>query len=261
MQRIANPSTPVRFRPQPQLLKKMKKEEPMLILAGGLGTRLKPSLKDLPKALAPVEGKPFLEIILDHWKSQGIRDFIFLLGYKAKDIIFILEDLNSKNFKDCTFKFVVEKYQLGTGGAVINALNELKIKSNFYLINADTWLEINISDIPKNLVPCICLIEHETISRYGQVEINKEMRVLEFKEKEESSSSGLINSGLYYLQPEDFLKRSIKKLSIERDIFPELIDKGKLNSCILDSTFIDIGVPEDYETFKNYYKKLIHDYK
>lgn len=229
---------------------------PMLVLAGGLGTRLKPVLKEVPKALAPIQGKPFLEILLDNWTSKGIKRFIFLLGHKSRQIESFLEK-NFNKYRDCMYEIVIEENPLGTGGAVANAVNELNLKGDFFVINADTWLNFDLKEIIKIRACSIGVLKVNDTSRYGTIDFDKEMVINKFHEKTKKKNIGFISSGFYFLNSNIFLDWDKNSCSLERDYFPKLVQEGNLKACLIESDFIDIGIPEDYQKFNKFYDNSI----
>tara|TARA_B100001758_G_C18407636_1_gene613224 strand:+ start:1038 stop:1739 length:702 start_codon:yes stop_codon:yes gene_type:complete len=229
---------------------------PMLVLAGGLGSRIKPVLKEVPKALAPIQGKPFLEILLDNWTSRDIKNFIFLLGHKSLQIEIFLEK-NFKKYKDCFYQIVKEDNPLGTGGAVANAVSQLNLEGDFFVINADTWLNFDLNEILKTKSCSIGVLKVNDTSRYGEIDFDQKMIIDKFHEKNNKKKNGFINSGFYYLNSNIFLEWDKNPCSLEKDYFPKLIGEGNLKACLIESDFIDIGVPEDYQKFNKFYGKSI----
>ena len=146
----------------------------LLVLAGGFGTRLRSLVSDVPKPLAPVLGRPFIEYLTKNWINQGVSEFVFLLHYEAHKIQTIL-NLMSRNreFSMATFKVLIENKPLGTGGAVMNAIDLLNLKESFLVANADTWLGSGIKEI-ANLEPCsIGAVWSSNTERYGLIEFNQ----------------------------------------------------------------------------------------
>lgn len=222
---------------------------PLLILAGGLGTRLREVVSDLPKPLAPVDGKPFLAYLIDNWHAQGVREFIFLLNYKYE----LIQDFLTMKFKedhlsDCSYKTVVEPELLGTGGAVAHALKELKITQDVLIANADTWLEHGITDLSESEGNTICVRYVDNAERYGSVKI-KDGQIEKFVEKSESKGGSYINAGLYRLSYKEFLNWDGKPMSMEEVILPAAAQRGELLAVVIDCCFIDIGVAHDYYHF------------
>ena len=132
----------------------------LFVLAGGFGKRLRSSVPDVPKPLAPVDGRPFLSYLIDHWVEQGVTDFVFLLHYEARQIEFVLQQLaNDPKFSAVHFSTVVENKPLGTGGAILNAIADLKMTESFLVANADTWLGSGVEILSKSLPSCLATIK------------------------------------------------------------------------------------------------------
>lgn len=226
---------------------------PLIVLAGGFGTRLRSLVKDIPKPLAPAAGKPFIIYLIENWVQQGVRDFIFLLHFKSDLIVSILLDLEKDgNFSDIKINIIIEKKPLGTGGSIYNAVNTLNIKESFLVANADTWLSSGISQLNSSSCNTIGAVKVNDCSRYGALDI-KNTHIQNFLEKDKSSEPGLINAGLYHLSPDIFLGLPLlSNFSIESKVFPLLVKKKALKAEILDVDFIDIGIPEDYLKFCRY---------
>ncbi len=229
----------------------------VLILCGGLGTRLSDVLKDTPKPMAPIEGRPFLYYQVELLKRYGFTDFCFLSGYMSEKI--------SDYFKDgpdfginCTYS--IEDTVLGTGGAVSAAISSDTDESEGYLIlNGDTFFDIDYKNFCENShgTFSIGLVSVEDSSRYGGVEIDEDNTVLSFREKVDSSGESLVNSGVYYLDS-GFKKHLLNgKYSLEKDLFPCLVSEGLLRSQVLDGFFIDIGIPADYSRAQNIVPKIL----
>lgn len=224
--------------------------KPILVLAGGFGTRLKSVVSNVPKPLAPVCGKPFLMYLIEHLVSQGGREFVFLLHYEAELIESMIADFSGRKIMDgVTIRSIVEGVPLGTGGSIMNAIDTLKIDKSFLVVNADTWLGDGLKQLNLSSVNSMAAIKVKDCSRYGTLVV-EERKVKKFLEKELSSKSGLINAGLYHLSPNifrDFLGND--NFSLEGDIFPKLADNGILSAMEIETDFIDIGMPRDYLRF------------
>lgn len=227
----------------------MSEIKKMLVLAGGAGSRLKPVVSDVPKTLAPAEGKPFIHFLLEQWIAQSIHDFTFLLHYEAQKIIGYLED-EQKNglLQDCRVSHVVEPKPLGTGGAVAHALKTLGITDSFLLANSDTWLGSGITELARSTPPCIGVIGVANSGRYGTVSIRGD-KITAFTEKTSKNEAGLINAGIYHLTPVLFHEWDGRAFSLENEALPQLVARGELHALTLDTEFIDIGIPEDYLRF------------
>lgn len=224
-----------------------------IILAGGLGTRLRPVVSELPKCLAPVAGKPFLYYVISHLQKEGIENFILSVGYKSDAIIdYINKDFGSQNKPGSKihFEFSIEEEPLGTGGAVKLSCKKLS-GHNALVCNGDTLFKINVNQLNKfhfaHDAECsLCLKPMKDFERYGVVEINADQSIKSFKEKQ-FYKEGLINGGVYALQAASFVKEDYpEKFSFEKDYLEKLVAKRKMFGMIQDEYFIDIGIPEDF---------------
>jgi len=218
-----------------------------LILAGGLGTRLRSVVSDLPKCMAPVAGRPFLFYVINYLRSQGIEKFIFSLGYKHE----IIEEYLKDQFSTLQYECSIEEEPLGTGGAIQLAC-KLATEKNVIIANGDTLFKINGKELfsfhIEHKADCtLALKPMQQFDRYGVVELNENAAVKDFKEKQ-FYETGLINGGIYILNVENFLaKKFPAKFSFEKDFLEQYYQQGKIAGIIQDNYFIDIGIPEDYE--------------
>ncbi len=217
-----------------------------IVLAGGLGTRLREAVPELPKCLAPVAGKPFLAYVIDHLRMQGIERFIFSLGYKSE----MIETFLKQEYPTLDYETVIEEEPLGTGGAIAFALT--KANSQHILVaNGDTIFRISLQKIyevhrSSNAECTLALKPMQNFERYGVVEINDQQKVLSFKEKQ-FYSEGLINGGIYLIDRIEFQKRSFpQKFSFEKDYLEAACDEDRFFASVQDAYFIDIGIPEDF---------------
>ena len=218
-----------------------------IILAGGLGTRLRSSITDLPKCMAPVNGRPFLFYVINYLRSQGIETFIFSLGYKHEAIEAYLND----QFSTLNFQCSIEKEPLGTGGAILAACYRAT-DENVLVVNGDTLFRASIPEaagfhLSKNAACTVLLKPMININRYGVVELNGDNRITLFREKK-YYEKGYINCGLYILNVPGFLKEELPdKFSFEKDYLENLYKVRPIYGRIEDKYFIDIGTPEDYK--------------
>ena len=226
---------------------------PVLILAGGLGTRLKSVVHDRPKVLAQTAGVPFLVIQLRWLSQQGFQNIVLLTGHKSDQIASFVGDGAAWGV---TVKIVCEQAPLGTGGAVINALKKLTLSEEFILVNGDSIAEVNLKKFCK--VHCagdtaaIVICYQEDASRYGTVNFDQDNKIVNFHEKTANSKSGWVNSGIYYF-PTNWFDQTAKKkpISLEKDMIPQWLNEGRNLSVFRDQgRFIDIGTPESYIQFK-----------
>lgn len=234
-----------------------------VILAGGLGTRLRPVVSDLPKPMAPVAGRPFLEYLLDFWLGEGVRHFIFAVGYKYEAIV----NHFGFSYQGIPLDYSIEEDPVGTGGGLFLALEKIQGNHSVLVINGDTFFPVNSSSCfafhqKKNANFTIVLREMSSAERYGTVQLSKGSRIEQFYPPGEGKHPFLINGGVYLANP-IFLKRYSQgwdrrsPLSSEKVLFPKWIQAGEAIYGFRDSgDFIDIGIPEDYERCQNFFKKL-----
>lgn len=218
-----------------------------VILAGGFGTRLSHVVSDVPKPMAPINNRPFLECLINLLKENGFNDFVLLTGYKSE----IIEQYFHNDLK---IKCVVESKPLGTAGAIFNAFPLLK--EEFYVINGDTFFDIDFSimqEFAEDKPALMALRYSQDISRYGLVNLSEEYLVNEFAEKgnlPEHTIDGYINGGICYFKKKtlaDAYKKFVgNNISLENDIFPILVKNKSLYGLPMGGAFIDIGIPEDY---------------
>jgi len=226
-----------------------------IILAGGLGTRLRSELPDLPKCMAPVAGKPFIQHLVDYLLKQGVERFIFSLGFMHESI----ENFIKTNYPSLNCYFSIENEPLGTGGA-IKLATQYATQQNVLILNGDTMFAIDIQKLMdfhlQNNASCtLSLKPMEQFERYGVVETNKECYIQSFKEKQ-FYHEGLINGGVYALNISSFLQVNFdEKFSFEKDYLEKYYSSYKMMGLVQDSYFIDIGIPED---FKRADKELVN---
>lgn len=220
-----------------------------IILAGGLGTRLRSVIPDLPKCMAPVAGRPFISYVTDYFRRQGIEKFVFALGYKSE----AFEDFLRTEFPpgDATYRLSVEKEPLGTGGAIRLACQQVS-ERNVLVLNGDTFFGIRLGELAsfhhQKAAHCtLCLKPMQNFDRYGVVELGPEQAILDFREKQ-FYPEGLINGGVYALDAERFRTEGLpEKFSFEKDWLEKFYDIRRMAGLVQDEYFIDIGIPEDYE--------------
>lgn len=222
---------------------------PLLVLAGGFGTRLRPAVADVPKPLAPVMGRPYLGYMLESWRRQGVASFTFLLHHQAGMIIdYLGAAQGSGALWGATIRTLVEPQPLGTGGALAYAVQELAIKGSFLVANADTWLGGGITELSAAPAPAMAVVGVANSERYGHVRVESN-KIAAFEEKQNCSGPGLINAGLYHLHADMFRDWDGQSFSLERELFPKWVSANRLTAVSLETDFIDIGVPEDYFRF------------
>lgn len=227
-----------------------------LILAGGFGTRLKEVISDRPKVMAPVNGKPFLEYIIQLLRRNGFKEIVISVGYLGDYIKTYFGDGTNFGVK---VEYVVEDFPLGTGGALKKA--ESYFEEPFLVVNGDTYLETDFSRLisfhsGKKSLATIALAVINNVGESGLVSLQKSGKIKSFKEKPKTSKKGLVNAGYYFFTPKIFKHiPSGKRLSLEKIVFPKLVKAGLIYGYAMNANFLDIGKPESYEIAKTYFKK------
>lgn len=212
-----------------------------VILAGGLGTRLKSVSNDTPKPLMPIEDKVFLDYPIKQVKKSNVENIYLAISFNSQFII--------NHYKNENYKYLIEDTPLGTGGAIKKALNEIQ-SQNILFLNGDTIFNINVLEMYQKhiLNDADITIASKVLDfpyRYGTMDISNN-KIINFNEKKEIDS-GLINCGIYIIN-----KRILKhfptqeKFSFEKEILEKKTIDIKIIPYISDAYFIDIGIPEDY---------------
>lgn len=227
---------------------------PVVILCGGLGTRLRTVVSEQPKVLAAVNGKPFLAYVIDQLRRQGLGEDIWLsTGYLADQLSVFAESMDQSGQR---VRCVEEKEPLGTGGALRFLVKELNIEGPFLALNGDTWFDAPLRTLAvESMVRSrgewvIALTSMKHSDRYGTVDFDPNTRkVLEFKEKHAIGEEvEWINAGVYLAWSDSLLDLNLpEKCSLETQGFPQLLDRNLLYARpFTGARFLDIGIPEDY---------------
>lgn len=217
-----------------------------IVLAGGLGTRLRETVPDLPKCMAPVAGRPFLFYVINYLRSQGVEKIIFSLGYKHE----VIEEYLKNQFSTLSFQCIVETEPLGTGGAIQLACSTATEKE-VLVVNGDTLFKGDLHEAflfhIHHMAECTLLLKPmKNFERFGVVETNGDHLVSDFREKQ-FYASGNINAGVYILNVPKFLDEEFPdKFSFEKDYLEKLFSQRRVYGLVQDEYFIDIGIPEDY---------------
>lgn len=224
------------------------------ILVGGLGTRLRGVVSGLPKAMAPVAGRPFLEHQVLGLKERGFTRILLLVGYLANPIIEYFGDGSSLGVE---ISYSKEPEQLGTAGALKNA--EESLDETLLLLNGDTHLELDydrfIGFHQKNrALITIALLQVEDASRYGSVGLDVDGKVMAFSEKS-GGAPGLINGGAYVMERQVLASiEPARPISLEKEVIPALIGRSaSVYGFVSGGRFIDIGTPDDYARADSYF--------
>lgn len=221
-----------------------------ILLAGGLGTRLRSVVSDRPKPMALIQDKPFMEYVIRELAGQGIKKIIFAVGYKGS---MVEEYFQGGEGLGVETAYAYEETLLGTGGAIKNAA-KFMAGEQVLVLNADTFYRMDYSRLvrlreEKGLDMALVLREVEDVSRYGQA-VLEDGRLTGFNEKTSDSRPGTINGGVYLMTRELIDGIPEGKVSLENDMIPRWLKEGKgLGGFVNDGYFIDIGVPEDYYRF------------
>jgi len=220
---------------------------PAVLLVGGMGTRLRSVLPDTPKPLASIGQKSFLELLVRQLRCQGIRRVIMCTGYLADQIE---NEFGDGHALDVEIEYSTEPRPLGTAGAVKFAQQYLDNVSDFVVMNGDSFLEIDFQRLIRfhqnhGGIATLAVLLVKNAARYGTVQLGSDDRVTGFSEKTGADARGLVNGGVYVFNRAIFDHIPDGPASLEKDIFPRLVDHG-VNALEHAGMFIDIGTPEDY---------------
>ena len=211
-----------------------------VILAGGLGTRLRSVVSEIPKCMAPVAGKPFLQYQLEWLSRFGCTHVVLSVGY-LKDVIFRFMESRPWPFE---VSYAVEEEPLGTGGGIRLALQKCRGRK-VYVLNGDTFFNVDLPALPFAAPVTLALKPMRDFDRYGAVDFDGDL-VTGFREKE-ACAEGLINGGVYAIDRTSLdMALYPRKFSFERDVLVPLADYGLVAGQVQGGYFIDIGIPEDY---------------
>ena len=221
-----------------------------VILAGGLGTRLRAAVPDLPKPMASVGGRPFLEYLLAYWIGQGVSRFVLSVGYRHEAII----DYFGNSHRGAELDYVLEQTPLGTGGGLLLAAEKLSRAAPFLVLNGDTYFAVDRKALAafaeaNDADWCFCLFRANEAGRYMGMDVSAKGQITSLK-----SGTGqpgrLANGGVYWVHPRALQVGGFApgdKVSLEDDIIPAAMASGqRLFGMEFSGTFIDIGVPADY---------------
>ncbi|MEL0119678.1 MAG: sugar phosphate nucleotidyltransferase [Opitutae bacterium] len=226
-----------------------------VLLCGGMGTRLRPALKDLPKPLAPVLGRPFLAYLLDQLLEAGFTRAVLSTGYKRE----ILSDMIGSELNGISIQYVEETSPLGTGGALKSVMDQVEAEE-YLVMNGDSYLGLpfpEFLEFPANQFQALlALAKVEDCGRYGTVSTNATATIQRFEEKKGIPKSGEINAGIYRIQSSmrKYFPRQ-EAFSLERDIFEPLSKTALLGGISYKAPFIDIGTPESLKAASTFFRQ------
>lgn len=227
-----------------------------ILLAGGLGTRLRSVVSDRPKPMALIEGRPFMEYVVRGLARFGITDIIFAVGYKGS---MVEEHFGNGEAFGIRASYAYEEELLGTAGAIRNA-GRYVTEDSFFVLNADTFYRIDYGRLVKikeenGLDMALVLREVPDVSRYGAAVLDG-VALTGFNEKEKEAGPGTINGGVYLMSRTLLDEIPPGKVSLENEMIPGWMKEGRrLGGFVNDGYFIDIGVPDDYFRFQEDVKK------
>lgn len=219
-----------------------------IILAGGLGTRLKSIVPNLPKPMAPILDRPFLEYLMDYWINQGISHFILSVGYQKEVIMSHFSD----EYHGASIEYSIEESPIGTGGGLIKAAQ--KLSDPFLLLNGDTFFEVDLREMIdfhhyKKSDWTLSIIKLNQSNRYMGIEMNSNGKIISLDSIQDQNSQ-LSNGGVYLINPSVLEKIKWKpdlNISLESQILPNFLSTdANLFGIEFTGKFIDIGVPEDF---------------
>ena len=241
------------------------------ILAGGLGTRLAGVLGDLPKVLAPIGERPFLDVLLDQLVAAGFERVVLLLGVQHQAVLDFLVDRGRRRAGqdatqdakidglrgDLMIDVSVEARPLGTGGALLHAQSH--VDGPFFLLNGDTYLDFDATGMVERhrdtqALVTMAAVERPDCRRFGSIDADSEGILRGFREKMESVGKGWINAGVYLMQPDvmSFIADG-RSVSLEGEVFPRLVSEGRRVAIARQQgEFFDIGTPESLSEFERF---------
>lgn len=224
-----------------------------VILAGGLGTRLRASLANRPKVLAEVQGRPFLTYILDQLAQAGILRVVLCTGYLGERV----QERIGNNYKSLSIVYSQEDQPLGTGGALKLALGYCQTDP-ILALNGDSFFDVDLSSylnwfFTTDRDAALLLAQVDDVRRFGKVVVGEDGLILGFEEKGANQGAGLINAGIYILKKKVLAAIPPgRPCSLEQEVFPRLVG-GSFYGCCCQGRFIDIGTPESYRAAAEFF--------
>jgi NDP-sugar pyrophosphorylase family protein len=203
------------------------------------------------KTTTSIGGRPFLTRLFDHLLRYSFRQAVLLTGYQAEEV----QELLGHSYGELDLVYSVEPAPLGTGGAVLWALPKL-CGETVLLLNGDTFCEIDLAELwvyhrHRQAEASVVVSYVEDVSEYGRVEMTEDERVRRFQEKGEIGGPGYVNAGVYLIERRLFeMAASSGFLSLERDLLPEWVERGRMFGFPHDGSFLDIGTEDTYAVAK-----------
>jgi mannose-1-phosphate guanylyltransferase len=220
-----------------------------VVLVGGEGTRLRPLTETVPKPLLPLMDRPSLDFVLDHLAAHGIREVVLSSPYLEATFRPFIDGRTGRP----AITWITETEPLGTGGAIVNALEHAGADGTFLAVNGDILTDLDLTAMlafhrERAAAVTIALHHAEDARAFGLVLTEPEGRVREFREKPEAATPGDVNAGTYALEPAALRgwPRG-KTVSIEREVFPASIGSGEaVFGFSSEAYWLDLGTPEMY---------------
>jgi D-glycero-alpha-D-manno-heptose 1-phosphate guanylyltransferase len=232
-----------------------------IILVGGQGTRLRSLINDLPKPMALIGEKPFLEYLLYFLHCQGCLHCVLSVGYKHE----VIESYFGDYYKNMKLDYALEREPLGTGGGIKNSIRFIT-HNDFFLLNGDSFLDVDLKRLAEfhfssNASITLAVKEMQQVDRYGILDIEND-RIVRFNEKK-LIEKGFINAGVYVVSKQVFDDMYIKenKFSFEKDILEAYVHTLLFYAFPTAGYFIDIGIPEDYQKAQSELKEVSYFWK
>ena len=223
-----------------------------VILAGGFGTRLADHVPGVPKTLAPIAGRPFLDYQIDWLEREGVKDIAIAAFHMAEQIDAFVR---TRSDRKITLQVIREDMPLGTGGAVKNALTQAGYGATALVLNGDTAFDFELLpliDAHRNLEAMFTLavFRVEDVARFGTVSMDGSA-VTSFKQASGKQVPGLVSAGAYILEPSAIAAWPGTVFSLETDLLPAFASEGELNGFVMEDEhmFHDIGTPASYDSF------------
>lgn len=221
-----------------------------IILAGGLGTRLRQVVPDLPKPMAPINGRPFLEHQMDHWIAQRVQRFVLSVGYRCEAII----DHFGSSYRGVSIDYAIEHVPLGTGGGLLQAVQGRELDAPFLVLNGDTFIEVDLAALrrfhsARGSAWTVSLFRADEAARYMGMRVDADGRIRSLSSAS-GQPGGLANGGAYLIEPDTMGVLGFSagsRVSLEDDILPAIVASDiALYGMECGGRFVDIGVPDDY---------------
>ncbi|MFV2055338.1 MAG: sugar phosphate nucleotidyltransferase [Thiohalomonadales bacterium] len=222
-----------------------------IILAGGLGSRLRSEVPDLPKPMAPVANRPFLEYLMDYLHKLGFLKIIMSVGYKHTSIV----QHFGKNYSGMSIEYAIEEEPLGTGGGTLLAGDKVSGNAPVVVLNGDTWFPVDLIkmvDFHHQRKCSLTIAVHSLVNpgRFTGVKIGHNQKIVDFCCRDNNERQW-INGGIYVISPhifEQWRKLGKRPSALENDLIPNCIEgDAAVYAFLEESPFIDIGVPADYK--------------